>query len=136
MNKASDQITETAAPSGAPNGPAGQGAPRTVKGIVQGIVIASERPVEDLTPLLRQIVEQQQSLGYGISASCVAKASIIKDLNDKTEFYVRVHAGFQDEPFEELIQRTHVYPFTASDGNAGKYGVVFAKMPTGGQYAE
>lgn len=132
MNVSSPQTQEKTAQPCAPDGASRQAAPRTVKGVVQGIVIASERPVEDLTPLLRQIAEQQQSLGYAISASCVAKASIIKDLNDKTEFYVRVHAGFQNEPFEELIQRTHVYPFTASDGNAGKYGVVFAKMPAGG----
>jgi len=42
---------------------------------------------------------------------------------------VRRDLSEEKRKIEACPYNAHIYPFAASDGNAGQYGVIFAKIP-------
>ncbi|MBI5892811.1 MAG: hypothetical protein HZB79_04020 [Deltaproteobacteria bacterium] len=94
---------------------------------MQAILVFSLRPLDTPKKLLQQIAEQQRSHGHTAAPKCIAKAGTVKDLNDKAFITETLRKEFPDIIVEELIKRTNVYSFHGSDGNNGKYFVVFDK---------
>jgi hypothetical protein len=95
---------------------------------VQGVLVFTLRPLNSPQKLLQQISEQQRSKGYTIAPKCIAKGVIAKDPNDKVFITEIVKKEFPDINMEELIKRTSIYPFQASDGNNGKCCIVFDRI--------
>lgn len=92
---------------------------------IKAILLFSPRPVGEPKILLQQISKQQLSKGHTIAPKCIAKGIISSDPNDNKLIIQIIKKEFPDANIEELMKRTTVYPFQASDGNAGKYCIVF-----------
>ncbi|MEK6857925.1 MAG: hypothetical protein AABX39_05040, partial [Nanoarchaeota archaeon] len=92
---------------------------------VQGVLVFILRPLNSPQTLLRQITEQQRSSGHSVAQKCIAKVRVAQDLNDKAFISEIVRKEFPDISAEELVKRTNVHSFQASDGNDGKYCIVF-----------
>jgi hypothetical protein len=99
---------------------------QTRKQQVQGILVIVPRPLSNSQRLLQQIVDQQRGRGYSLASSLVA-AVRVGDPNDKAYVYAPMRSVFAGVGGVDLMDRTRVLPFQASDGNDGKYFIVFAR---------
>ena len=91
---------------------------------VQGILVLTGRPLGNSQTLLQQIVDQQRTKGYSIAPNFVAAARV-GDFNDKAYLYATIRTVFSKLGGADLMERTTIFPFQASDGNSGNYYIVF-----------
>lgn len=95
---------------------------------VQGILVLSRRPMPQKATqtLLQQIIAQQTAQGHSWAKHCITRVSTAgKFWDDKAYAYAAVREEFSNLGGPDLADRTLVFPFQATDGNVGKYFVVF-----------
>jgi HEAT repeat protein len=91
---------------------------------VQGVLVLSRRPVSDEQALLQQIIDQQTAKGHAVAPDFIGLTRV-GDWNDQAYVYASVRETFSALGGEDLIDRTKVFPFEATDGNEGRYYVLF-----------
>lgn len=74
--------------------------------------------------LLQQILDEQRLAGHSFASNSVATASV-GDFDDAQYVYASLREVFSAFGGDDLMKRTIVKSFQGSDGNSGKYFVVF-----------
>lgn len=92
---------------------------------VQGILIITQWQLSNSQTLIQQIVDQQRSNSFAIASNFIAKVGVSQDLNDKAYVYAKIRTEFSNFGGKDLLERTRVFPFQASDGNSGNYYIIF-----------
>jgi hypothetical protein len=92
---------------------------------VQGILVLTRRPLSNSQTLIQQIIDQQRSKGFSISSNFIATVRVNQDLDDQAYIYASIREDFSKFGGTELIDRVVIFPFQASDGNSGKYFILF-----------
>jgi len=92
---------------------------------VQGVLILTQRHLNDSWGLLEQITALQRSKGYRIAVNMISKAAATERFDDEAYLHEKIRKEFAKLGGDDLIQRTKVYPCQASGGNTGVYCVIF-----------
>ena len=74
--------------------------------------------------LLQQILDEQRLAGHSFATNSVATTSV-GNFDDDQYVYANLREVFSAFGGDDLMKRTIVKSFQGSDGNGGKYFVVF-----------
>lgn len=91
---------------------------------LQAVLVMTKRPLHNAQGLIQQIVEEQRGSGCGIAPDFIASARV-GDADDQAYVYASIRTEFQSFGGEDVITRTIVKTFQASDGNHGSYFMLF-----------
>lgn len=91
---------------------------------VQGVLVMSRLRLGNPEALLQQILDEQRLAGHSFAPNSVATASV-GDFDDFQYVYASLREVFSAFGGHDLMERTTVKSFQGSDGNGGKYFVVF-----------
>ena len=91
---------------------------------VQGVLVLTRSRLGNGEALLQQILDEQRQAGYSFATNSVAVTSV-GDFDDSQYVYASLREAFSAFGAQDLMERTKVKSFQGSDGNGGRYFVVF-----------
>ncbi len=91
---------------------------------VQAVLVMTPQPLNNAQQLLQQIADEQTRNGHAIASGFIATTRV-GDPQDQAYVYAAIRSAFESFGGEDVIERTTVKTFQASDGNAGSYFVLF-----------
>lgn len=95
---------------------------------LQGVLVLSTTRLNNAHGLLSQIVEEQKAAGAIIAPDIrLHTQSAGTSLNDKAYIYATLREAFAHLNDDDIMKKTKVKTFQASDGNSGSYYMVFNK---------
>ena len=95
---------------------------------IVGILVLSHGGLVNKSGLLWEIAIQQSKLGYEDAEDRKEVVRIVGDsFNDDPYVYAIIRSEFSNLGGHDLVDRTYSYDFKSSDGNYGKYYVIFTR---------
>jgi hypothetical protein len=94
---------------------------------LQAVLVMTRRPLNNSEQLLRQIMDEQIANGYAVAPGFIANACV-GDPDDQAYVYASVRSEFEAFGGKDVIDRTTVKTFQASDGNGGSYFMLFNRL--------
>jgi hypothetical protein len=94
---------------------------------VQGILVLANNPLGNAQELLKQIIDQERSKGYSIIPNIKMTVGVTQSVDDKVYLYTRLMLEFPNLSQDDIVNKTLMFPFQASDGNSGNYFIVYSK---------
>lgn len=91
---------------------------------LQGVLVMTPRPLNNAQQLLEQIVDEQKAMGHAAAPGFVATTDV-GDVADQQYVYATIRTAFESFGGADVIDRTNVKTFQASDGNSGSYFLLF-----------
>lgn len=121
--KAAERARKAGANKGSSSASAGAKEGRSVKQL-QAVLVMTPRPLNNAQQLLQQIIDEQKAMGHAAAPGFVATTRV-GDVADQQYVYATIRTAFESFGGADVIDRTTVKTFQASDGNSGSYFLLF-----------
>jgi len=97
------------------------------KPYIMGILVLSHAELKNKSSLLSEIIIQQGKLGYERTGAKEVVITAGDSFNDIAYVYASIKSNFTNLGDSDIVPRTYSYDFKSSEGEYGKYYLIFNK---------